>query len=95
MIHHISVGTNDVSRARRFYDPVMQLLGLRLLKSGDKAAHYGVGDILFSLESPVDGQSASPATASTSPFRRAIMPWSMSFMRLAFAPEGATPAPPA
>jgi catechol 2,3-dioxygenase-like lactoylglutathione lyase family enzyme len=60
MIHHISVGTNDVSRARRFYDPVMQLLGLRLLKSGNKAAHYGVGDILFSLESPVDGQSASP-----------------------------------
>jgi catechol 2,3-dioxygenase-like lactoylglutathione lyase family enzyme len=29
MIHHVSVGTNDVDRARAFYDPLMALLGYR------------------------------------------------------------------
>jgi catechol 2,3-dioxygenase-like lactoylglutathione lyase family enzyme len=60
MIHHVSVGTNDVARARRFYDPLMELIGFRLLKSSDKAAHYGVGDVMFSLETPVDGEKATP-----------------------------------
>lgn len=60
MIHHVSFGTNDISRARAFYDPVLNLLGLRLVQAGDRAADYGTGDIMFSIESPVDGQ---PATA--------------------------------
>ena len=28
MIHHGSLGTNDVERARKFYDPVLGLLGM-------------------------------------------------------------------
>jgi catechol 2,3-dioxygenase-like lactoylglutathione lyase family enzyme len=60
MIHHLSLGTNDVARARAFYDPVLAVVGLRLLKAGDKGLDYGVGTFLFSLEAPVDGR---PATA--------------------------------
>lgn len=60
MIHHVSFGTNDISRARAFYDPVLNLLGLRLVQASDRAADYGTDDIMFSIESPVDGQ---PATA--------------------------------
>lgn len=60
MIHHVSFGTNDISRARAFYDPVLNLLGLRLVQASDRAADYGTGDIMFSIESPVDGK---PATA--------------------------------
>jgi catechol 2,3-dioxygenase-like lactoylglutathione lyase family enzyme len=59
MIHHVSVGTNDITRARTFYDPVMDVLGLRLLKSNEKAAHYGVGEIIFSVIRPVNGKAAS------------------------------------
>ncbi|OPY98557.1 glyoxalase [Bradyrhizobium sacchari] len=59
MIHHVSVGTNDVHRARAFYDPLMALIGLRVLKSSDRAVHYGASDIVFSLETPVDGEPAS------------------------------------
>lgn len=59
MIHHVSLGTNDVARARSFYDPIMRLLGLRLLQASGRAADYGVGDILFSLEVPVDGRPAT------------------------------------
>jgi catechol 2,3-dioxygenase-like lactoylglutathione lyase family enzyme len=60
LIHHVSLGTNDVARSRRFYDAVLNLLGLRLLRAGERSLDYGVGDILISLETPVDGR---PATA--------------------------------
>ena len=60
MIHHVSLGSNDLARARDFYDAVMPLLGLRLLKANDRAAHYGVGEIIFSIQKPVNGKAASP-----------------------------------
>jgi catechol 2,3-dioxygenase-like lactoylglutathione lyase family enzyme len=59
MIHHVSVGTNDVQRARAFYDPLMALIGFRVLKSSDRSVHYGASDIVFSLETPVNGEPAS------------------------------------
>ncbi|WP_349631460.1 VOC family protein [Bradyrhizobium sp. BR 10289] len=55
----MSVGTNDVRRARAFYDPLMALIGFRVLKSSDRSVHYGASDIVFSLETPADGQPAS------------------------------------
>lgn len=59
MIHHVSLGTNDVARSRAFYEPVLAVLGLRLLKATEEAAHYGVSATLFSLTRPVDGEPAS------------------------------------
>jgi catechol 2,3-dioxygenase-like lactoylglutathione lyase family enzyme len=52
MIHHVSVGTNDIERAKAFYDPLMSLIGFRILKESDKSIHYGASDIVFSLETP-------------------------------------------
>ena len=60
MIHHVSIGTSDVSRAKAFYDPLMVLIGFRLLKSSARSLHYGASDIVFSLVIPIDGH---PATA--------------------------------
>lgn len=59
MINHVSLGTNDVERARRFYDAIFELLGLRLLKCDQTGAHYGTGEILFSLVVPTNQQPAS------------------------------------
>lgn len=59
MIDHISVGTNDLAKARTFYDAVLVELGIRLLSSNEKSADYGVSGILFSVETPVDGNPAS------------------------------------
>ncbi|MCP3442277.1 VOC family protein [Bradyrhizobium sp. CCGUVB14] len=59
MIHHVSIGTNDVHRARKFYDPLMTLIGFRVLKSSDRSVHYGASDIAFSLETPTNGEPAS------------------------------------
>ena len=60
MIHHVSVGTNDIKRARAFYEPLMSLIGFRLLKSSDKAVQFGSSDIMFSLEMPINGLPATP-----------------------------------
>lgn len=60
MIHHVSVGTNDVGRARLFYDAVLPIIGLSLMKASDTSADYGSGHLIFSTQVPVDG---NPATA--------------------------------
>lgn len=54
MIHHLSVGANDLKRARAFFDPVLAVLGLRLVSEDETSLDYGVGDFLFSVETPVD-----------------------------------------
>ena len=59
-LHHVSFGVNDVARAKAFYDPLLQILRLRVLKESPTAVHYGVDSIIFSLETPVDRR---PATA--------------------------------
>jgi catechol 2,3-dioxygenase-like lactoylglutathione lyase family enzyme len=59
-LHHVSVGVNDVARAKTFYEPLMKILRLRVLKETATAVHYGVDSIIFSLETPVDRK---PATA--------------------------------
>jgi catechol 2,3-dioxygenase-like lactoylglutathione lyase family enzyme len=64
MIHHVSLGTNDLNRARRFYDPVMSRLGLRLIKQSERIVAYGLTEVLFSLELPIDGRPATPGNGT-------------------------------
>ncbi len=59
MIHHVSLGTSNIIRAKAFYDPLMALIGFRCLKTSENAAHYGASDIVFSIQKPVDGLIAS------------------------------------
>jgi catechol 2,3-dioxygenase-like lactoylglutathione lyase family enzyme len=58
MLHHVSLGTNDLQRARAFYDAVMPVLGLRFIKQSDRIIAYGLTEVVFSLERPSDGGSA-------------------------------------
>lgn len=71
MIHHLPLGTNDAARARRFYDPVLAVLGLKLLADKDGSLDYGVSCILFSLEKPVDGRPATPGNGADIAFEAA------------------------
>jgi catechol 2,3-dioxygenase-like lactoylglutathione lyase family enzyme len=60
-ISHISVGVRDVARAKAFYDPLMRILGLHIRQADDESVDYGSPDALsFSLETPVNGQPATP-----------------------------------
>ncbi len=60
MIHHVSLGTADVARARAFYDPVMHELGMRRTFDVEEAVGYGAGITVFSLNRPSDGAPATP-----------------------------------
>jgi catechol 2,3-dioxygenase-like lactoylglutathione lyase family enzyme len=60
-ISHVSVGINDLDRSRAFYDPLMQILGLRIRQADNESVDYGTDDALsYSLETPVDGRPATP-----------------------------------
>ena len=49
MIHHVSVGTNDLPRSIAFYDAVLPGLGLRrTLDDPGEGMHYGTGHTEFS-----------------------------------------------
>ncbi|RZF65100.1 VOC family protein [Sphingomonas populi] len=56
MLHHVSLGTTDLARARVFYDPVMAELGLRRTLDVEEAVGYGAGITVFSLNLPADGK---------------------------------------
>ena len=59
MIHHLSLGTNDIERARAFYDPVLAVLGVRCLAANEQGLGYGAATMVFSLERPFDGRAAT------------------------------------
>lgn len=64
MIHHVSVGTNDLAKSRVFYDAVLPVIGVQLMQSSPRAADYGSGVLMFSVETPVNGQPASSGNGS-------------------------------
>jgi catechol 2,3-dioxygenase-like lactoylglutathione lyase family enzyme len=92
MIHHVSLGTSDVARARAFYDPLMALIGFRLIKLSDTALHYGASDIVFSLETPVDGKPAHAGNgihvAFQAPDRETVRRFHETALRHGGADEG-------
>jgi catechol 2,3-dioxygenase-like lactoylglutathione lyase family enzyme len=60
-ISHVSVGVNDVARAKAFYDPLMKILGLRIRQADAESVDYGTADgLAFSLETPTDRKPATP-----------------------------------
>jgi catechol 2,3-dioxygenase-like lactoylglutathione lyase family enzyme len=59
MLHHVSLGTNDLARAREFYDAVLAVVGLRFLDASF-GLNYGTGSFLVSIVKPVDDQPATP-----------------------------------
>jgi catechol 2,3-dioxygenase-like lactoylglutathione lyase family enzyme len=59
-ISHVSIGVNDVPRAKAFYDPLMELIGLRVRSADEESVDYGDEHLVFSLETPVNGQPATP-----------------------------------
>ena len=83
MIHHVSVGTNDVERARAFYAPLMALLGYRSVRDYPHSLDYGVTDVVFSVETPADGQPASAGNGVHICFEAADRDTVREFHRLA------------
>lgn len=94
MIHHVSLGTNDLTRSRAFYDAVMPILGLRLLLAEERSINYGVGDITFSLELPWDGRPAVAGNGIHVAFAAQDRAMVDAFHRAALAAGGSDDGPP-
>jgi catechol 2,3-dioxygenase-like lactoylglutathione lyase family enzyme len=66
MFSHVAVGTNDLERAKRFYDAILGQLGYaegRLRSKGDYVYLSEAG--IFIVTKPIDGQPATHANGGT------------------------------
>ena len=66
---HVLVGTNDLEKARAFYDRVLGALELKRLYDGAARSMYGATTPQFGVTSPLDGASATHANGGTISFR--------------------------
>ncbi len=64
MIHHVSVGTNDVQSAKRFYDAVLPIVGIMPMSEDGGGLGYGSGTFHFSVQVPIDGKPATVGNGS-------------------------------
>ena len=67
MFTHVMVGTNDVEKARKFYDAVFRALGLPGMHAPNGASWYGdpeAKEAMFAVVTPRDGNPACFAASS-------------------------------
>ena len=63
-ICHLSIGSNDLPKAIKFYDPVLATLNIERVTNHEQAVAYGKGYPTFWLQIPFDQQSATVANGS-------------------------------
>ena len=94
MLSHVSLGTNDATRAAGFYDPVLAVLGLRKLRTREGGLDYGSSVMVFSLETPSDGQPASVGNGVHIAFMAECRSMVDEFHRVALANGGSDAGAP-
>ena len=94
MIGYVTLGTNDLDRARAFYDAVMPTLGLRFVKQSERIIAYGLTDVLFSLERPCDGGQARPGNGTHVAFHAGHRKTVREFYEAGLAHGGQDDGPP-
>ncbi|HEX4872979.1 MAG TPA: VOC family protein [Nevskiaceae bacterium] len=85
---HVVVGTNDIERARAFYDAVLQPLGIKRLMGSDKSSMYGVKAPQFMVTRPANGEPATHANGGTIGFASATRAAVHQFHEAALAHGG-------
>ena len=65
MFSHVMVGTNDLDRAKTFYDAVLGTLGVPPAFVDGHRIFYRTSSGVFSVSKPIDGQAATVANGGT------------------------------
>jgi catechol 2,3-dioxygenase-like lactoylglutathione lyase family enzyme len=65
MFSHIMIGTNDLDRAKSFYDAVLGTLDVRPARVDGHRIFYMTPNGIFSVSKPIDGQPATAANGGT------------------------------
>ncbi len=94
MFTHVTVGTNDLGRARAFYDNVLGVLGYRRITDlGDGGSIWGESAPEFFVLKPVNGRAACFANGGTISFaaknRAAVAAFHQAALAAGGADEGA------
>jgi catechol 2,3-dioxygenase-like lactoylglutathione lyase family enzyme len=65
MFSHVMVGTNDLEKAKNFYDALLGTLGVRPAMVDGHRIFYMTKTGVFSVSKPIDGQPATVANGGT------------------------------
>ncbi|MFN9161657.1 MAG: VOC family protein [Alphaproteobacteria bacterium] len=65
MFSHVMIGTNDLDRAKKFYDAVLGTLGIKPAIVDGNRIFYISPNGMFSVSKPIDGKPATHANGGT------------------------------
>ncbi len=65
MFSHIMIGTNDLDRAKSFYDALLGTLGVPPARVDGHRIFYMTPTGVFSVSTPIDGEPATCANGGT------------------------------
>ena len=65
MFSHIMIGTNDLEKAKAFYDPLMATLGVGPAMVDGERIFYRSKDGVLAITKPINGEPASFANGGT------------------------------
>lgn len=65
---HVAIGANNLEQSRRFYDAVLDALGLKRLGDLPNASFYGAQVPELLITKPIDGKPASAGNGMTVSF---------------------------
>ena len=91
---HVTVGTNDLEGARKFYDTVLAPLGIKRLMNRDNISFYGVDGPEFAILRPRDGNPATVGNGLTVGFKAPDKESIDKFYSLAMELGGQDEGPP-
>ena len=80
MFSHVMVGANDLQAAKRFYDAILGVLGVRPGRADPEGRLFYIGESgMYVLTKPIDGKPASGANGGTIGFSadsaKAVQDW--------------------
>src|SRR6202034_3059821 len=65
MFSHVMIGTNDLEKAKSFYDALLGTLGVPPGRIDHHRIFYRTKTGTFSVSLPIDGKAATPANGGT------------------------------
>ena len=91
---HVVLGTNNLDKARNFYDKTLATLGLSRKMDMENASLWGKDGPEFMVTKPANGQPATSANGGTIGFAAADRPAVHAFHEAALAAGGTCEGPP-
>jgi catechol 2,3-dioxygenase-like lactoylglutathione lyase family enzyme len=65
MFSHVMIGTNDLDKAKAFYDNLLTTLEVRPARVDGHRIFYITKTCVFSVTKPINGEAATPANGGT------------------------------